>query len=351
MIGLTNGTHSAEFPPITFLGYGYWGQNVLRTLMRDLEVPVKWACDPNPGRVAQLRDDYPNLATTVDAEVAIGDPEVAAVVCVTPAETHVRLVKQALRQGKHVFVEKPLATTVDDARELALFARDIDRVVQVGHIFKHAAPVRALHKLVREGELGDIHYITANRASLGPRLRTDVNVVWDYAVHDVYLLMFLMGREPDAVSATGARRFYPTIEDTVFAQLRFGTTLAHLHASWAAPLKRRELTVVGTQGMAVYDDTANAPLIRYRRGYVPINGRDRWGNQGWQLFDDGAEVVELEAGKSLETELRHFFDCIAHHSAPLSGIDDGVSTVKVLAAIDDALRSGQEVAIGPGSLR
>ena len=330
---------------ISFLGYGYWGKNVLRTLMNEPKATIRWACDVVPERTKQIESDFPSLAVTTDSQQAITDPEVDAVVIATPAETHVPISMQALTQGKHVFVEKPMAANLREALSLAKFVRGQDRVFQVGHIFEYAAPVRVLRDWIQNDQLGKIRYITINRASPGPRLRRDINIVWDYAIHDLYMLMFLLGDEPERVAARGLCNFYANIEDTVFIDLYFpGGTWVVAHSSWVAPTKRRDVTVVGSKAMAVYDETQPNKLVLYKRGYSEYAGFDSWGNYNWHLFDDGFDVPELPSMQPLAAELAHFLDCIANGKRPISDVEDGVRTTRVLEAVNQSLHNhGQEV--------
>lgn len=336
---------------VGFLGYGYWGKNVLRTLLQEPRVLVDWACDLSPERVAQIRADCPGLRTTTNYRAIMDDPKVHAVVIVTPAETHVPLATEALQSGKHVFVEKPMATNLRDAEELAAMVRRTGLLLQVGHIFEYAPAVRVLKRWIESGRLGNISYITANRSSLGPRLRTDVNIVWDYAIHDLYLLMHLLGTPPDRVAARGMCRFYSGIEDTVFIDLYFpGGTWAVVHSSWIAPTKRRDVILVGNQSMAVYDETRKDKLVLHKRGFERRSGYDNWGNLDWHLFDEGEEVPILEAEQPLATELSSFCDCLENGRQPLSDIEDGLRTIRVLEAISRSLNNnGREVPISEES--
>lgn len=332
---------------VAFFGYGYWGKNVLRTLVGVPQAQVKWACDVAPERLNEIRADYPQLLATSNFAEAMCDPEIEAVILATPAETHVPLAMQALANGKHVFVEKPMGTDVREAEDLARLVRRSGKTFQVGHIFEHAEPVRILRDWIAAGRLGRIRYVTGNRASLGPRIRTDCNIVWDYAIHDLYMLMFLFQQEPARVAARGLCAFYPDIEDTVFIDLYFPDgTWAVLHSSWAAPLKRRDVTFVGDKAMAIYDETQEDKLVFYDCGYSPHAGCDCWGNRNWRLFDQGKEVPRLSQSQPLTTELANFLECIRYDSCPVSNVEVGLRTVRVLNAVNQSLKTnGSEVSL------
>ncbi|MEN6484290.1 MAG: Gfo/Idh/MocA family oxidoreductase [Syntrophobacteraceae bacterium] len=332
---------------VSFFGYGYWGKNLLRTLMNEPQARVKWACDISPERLKQIRADYPQLAVTHDYATAMRDSEVEAVVLATPAETHVPLAIQALEYGKHVFVEKPMGTDVQEADRLAAVVRNSGKTFQVGHIFEYAEPVQVLRDWIRTGRLGNVRYVTGNRSSLGPRIRTDCNIVWDYAIHDLYILMYLFQQEPERVAARGQCTFYKNIEDTVFLDLHFpGGTWAVLHSSWAAPLKRRDITFVGDRAMAVYDETREDKLVLYDCGYSPAEGYDSWGNWNWRLFDRGKEVAKTGQSQPLATEIANFLECASRGASPVSNVEDGLRTIRVLNAVNRSLKTnGSEVSL------
>jgi UDP-2-acetamido-3-amino-2,3-dideoxy-glucuronate N-acetyltransferase len=168
-----------------------------------------------------------------------------------------------------------------------------------------------------------------------------VNVVWDYLIHDAYIVPHLLGRAPLAVRADGGSWLQPGVADAVFATLDFGDgTLAHLQSSWYYPIKARRMVIVGSQRMAVWDEDADPKLALYERGYVPYDGVDRWGNQGLQLYDDGAEGVPLEPIEPLRAECQHFVDCIANGEEPVSSGRCAVETLRLLEAIDASLAQG-----------
>lgn len=315
--------------------------------MKETRANVKWACDPLLERLEQIQTDYPSLAVTSDHIKAIVDPDVDAIVLATPAETHAQLAKLGLENGKHVFVEKPMATSLVEALEVADLIARKGRVFQVGHIFEYAEPVSLLRDWIERGRLGKILYITANRASHGPRLRTDVNIVWDYAIHDLYMLMYILNEQPRSVAARGSCRFYPNIEDTVFIDLYFESgTWAVLHSSWVAPTKRRDVSLIGEHAMAVYDETQENSIILYNRGYAPHEGFDSWGNLNWRLFDNGFEIPTLGGIPPLTAELSHFFDCVENGSRPVSDAEDGIRTIRVLESLNNSIKSnGKKVLV------
>ena len=200
---------------IGFIGYGYWGPNVLRNLYQNPRAQVLIACDSSPQQNALLHEHYPTVEITANHEDVFNNPNIDAVCITTPAATHYALVKQALEAGKHVFVEKPMCSTVAEADTLISCAEQHDRILMVGHVYKYNKAVDIIKEVIDQGELGKIHYVRAIRTSLGPRIRADVNVVWDYAIHDLYIAMYLFGGRPERVRASGKSCLRSGIEDVV----------------------------------------------------------------------------------------------------------------------------------------
>lgn len=333
---------------IAFFGYGYWGPNVLRNLHQHPEVKVLKAHDPAPRNADRLRRSYPTVNVVGTAAEALDDPSVEAVCIATPAETHFALAKAALERGKHVFVEKPIALTPAEAQQLHDLAQSQRKVLMVGHVYEYNVPLNTVKQYLDDGYLGNVNYVFANRTSLGPRVRTDVNVVWDYAIHDIYLSMFLLGGKPRAVRATGYCCLQKDIEDAVFIDLLFpNNVLYHVHCSWYEPIKARDMTIIGSRRMIVYDDMQMDDRVTvYNRGFAPHTGTDRYGNRGLQLFDEGITIPRLDWREPLAVEMDHFIRSIQDGTKPRSDGLDGKRTLEVIYAINQSLRNGgAEVAV------
>jgi predicted dehydrogenase len=237
-----------------------------------------------------------------------------------------------------VLVEKPLATSSAEGQALVELADRQGLVLMAGHVFLFHPAVSTLRQIIQDGELGEIRFVTSLRSSLGPRVRDEVNVVWDYLIHDAYIVPHLLGRAPLAVRADGGSWLQPGVADVVFATLDFGDgTLAHLQSSWYYPVKARRMVIVGSRRMALWDEDADPKLTLYDRGYAPHDGVDRWGNQGLRLYDDGAQPVLLEAGESLRAECEYFLECIASGQEPVASGRQAVETLRLLEATDRSL--------------
>ncbi len=333
---------------VGFLGYGYWGPNVLRNLYQNPRVQVVRACDSLPKNAERLRADYPSIPVATDIQEVIDDPAVEAVCVVTPADTHHELVKTILQRGKHVFVEKPICVQPEQAQELHDLARRAGKVLMVGHIYEYNVPINKVKEYLDAGGLGKINYVISNRTSLGPRVRSDVNVVWDYAIHDIYLSMFLLGGKPKSVRATGYCCLQPEIEDAVFIDMFFpGNVLFEVHCSWYEPVKQRNMTIVGSRRMLIYDDMKIDDRVTiYERGFSAHGGNDRFGNRDLQLFDEGITIPRLDWREPLTAEIDHFVRCILDGTQPRSDGLDGKRTLEVIHAVNQSLRKGGvEVAV------
>jgi predicted dehydrogenase len=326
---------------VAVLGYGYWGPNQVRTFARQLGSDHVIVADPLPARLEAAADAFPGIELRSDVESILTDPTVQALCICTPAATHAGLAAQALNLGKHVLVEKPLATSSRDAAELVRLAEQVERVLMVGHVFLYSAPVRRLQALARSNELGSLRFMHGTRTSLGPRAREDTNIVWDYLIHDVYISHSLLG-EPEEIAAHGQAYLRPGIEDVVFATLRYADgILVNLHASWYDPHKIRKLTLVGSERMAVYDESwGDRKVVVYDRGYAPARGRDAWGNLDLRLYDDGERGLDTSGPEPLREQCLDFLDAIATGGQPIANGASALGVIRMLEAIDVSLRRG-----------
>ena len=326
------------------LGLGYWGPNLLRNFTATDGCRVKWVADPDPARQAYARRMFPATAPVAEWQTVVDDPEVNAVVVVTPAATHFELARAALAAGKHVMVEKPLAMRRIEAQALCDLAARQTRVLMVGHTFLYNAAVRRARQYIGDGELGDIYYILSERLNLG-RVRQDVNVMWNLAPHDIAIILYWLGEQPSAVNARGLTFIQENIPDVVFMDLDFPSgRAAHIHVSWLDPHKTRRMTVVGSKKMLVYDDvSAEAKITLYDRGIDKHNilrdlpEIESFGQ--FQLMRRSGDVFipKIDFEEPLRVECRHFIDCIRQGSRPVSDGANGLAVTAVLEAAQEAL--------------
>ena len=249
------------------LGCGYWGPNLLRNFSSLPDCRVKYVVDSSADRRAFVEANFPRTVAVSEVREALSDPEVNAAVIATPAGTHFQLAKESLLAGKHVFVEKPLATSVAEVDELDELAKERDLLVMAGHTFVYNAAVRYVKKLVAAGELGEIRYIYSQRLNLG-RIRSDIDALWNFAPHDISIIQYWLGDPaPVSVHRVGMDFIQKGIEDVVFLSVVYpGKIIANIHVSWLDPQKVRKIIIVGSRKMVVYDDVAEDKVAIYDKG-------------------------------------------------------------------------------------
>lgn len=314
-------------PRVAVIGAGYWGKNLVRNFF-ELDA-LEIVCDLDQEILDRVRRDY-HVATTSDYAAVLSDPGVEAVVLTTPAATHYDLALQALKAGKHVFAEKPLALQPREGRELVDVARARNLTLMVGHILEFHPAIIELNRLIQEGQLGKIQYIYSSRLNLG-KLRTEENILWSFAPHDIAVILRLLGELPTKVAAQGGTYLNPPIIDTTLSTLEFASGVkAHIFVSWLHPFKEQRLCVVGSQRMAVFDDLmTEKKLVVYSH---QINWRDRKP----VAERDGGQVISIPKDEPLRAECQHFLESVRKRSLPLTS---GESSLRVLEVLDACGRS------------
>ena len=343
-------TDEEKIIAVAQVGCGYWGPNVLRNFSAQPGCWVKFVVEISPERQAYVRANFPKSQVVSDLDSVLKDPEIDAVIISTPASSHFELAKQVLESGKHAFVEKPLATSTEQADELVALAAKTGKTLMAGHTFLYNAAVRYAQKLLRDESLGRLYYIYSQRLNLG-QVRSDVNAWWNLAPHDVSILLYLMNGElPASVSAVGVSYIQPGIEDVVFATLQWASGVTgHIHVSWLDPGKIRKMTLVGSRKMVVYDDVSDDKIMIFDKGVdrVPkIGERMDYDQSGsYQLIHRTGDIwlPKISFQEPLKTEAAHFLDCLRNGEAPLTGPKHARDVVAVLEATQVALRSGKAV--------
>jgi len=316
---------------IAVLGCGYWGKNLVRNF-HSLRV-LALVCDPAESGRATARQIAPGVAVAETFEAALNDQAIGAVAIAAPAAMHYTLAKAAFAGGKDVFVEKPLCLQLREAEEIVELAEQHGRVLMVGHLLQYHPCVQALHSLVAQGELGKLHYITSNRLNMG-KIRKEENALWSFAPHDISVILSLAsGQMPDRVRCSGGEYLNQGVADTTLTTLRFGTGVrAHVFVSWLNPFKEQKLTVVGSSGIAVFDDTRPwaEKLVIYRQYLTWTDGQVPTPNklQG--------EPIQVPESEPLKNECQHFIECCTHRRAPRT---DGAEGLRVLSVLQAAQRS------------
>jgi predicted dehydrogenase len=318
-------------------GCGYWGPNLLRNFSALPNCSVKYVVDSSAERRAFVERNFPKTAAIESCESVLNDPEVKAVVIATPAGTHFALAKQALQAGKHVFVEKPLATKASEVDELEKCAAERNLVVMAGHTFIYNAAVRYVKQLIDAGELGEIRYIYSQRLNLG-RIRTDIDALWNFAPHDISIIQYWLGNpEPVSISRQGMAYMQDGIDDVVFLSLEYpGKIIANIHVSWLDPQKVRKIIVVGSRKMVVYDDVAENKIAIYDKGIdkKAILGEnmdfDKPLSPHFNYRSGDILLPQVKFTEPLRVEAEHFRDCILNSQVPITGLDHARTVVSIL---------------------
>lgn len=320
------------------VGYGYWGPNLVRNFVAQDCSEVAVVSDLNAGRLARVSALYPTIRTTTDVNALLNDSAIDAVIVATPVSTHFDIAMAALKAGKHVLVEKPIASTADQVRQLIDEAERRGLVLMVDHTFVYTGAVRKMHDLVRRPDFGELHYYDSTRVNLG-LFQHDVNVLWDLAVHDLSIMSYVLGAEPLAVSATGQARAAGQPEYAAFLTVYFNDIIAHINVNWLSPVKVRRTLVGGSGKMIVYDDLEAIEKVKlYDKGVtVTENPEDihkmlisyRTGDM-WSPKLDETEALTLEA--------HHFVDCIERGQKSTTSGEQGLELVRILEAADKSLR-------------
>lgn len=329
---------------VGLLGFGHWGPMFVRNFKELQGAEVAWVCDLDSERRDASVSRHPDVTATGDWHEALAS-DADAVVVATPPSTHFALAAEVLSAGKHVLVEKPISMRPEDALELGRLAAERNRVLMVGHILRYNPAIAVVRSVVDSGELGDLRYVASTRVNLG-RHHRDVNVMWDLGPHDVSVLIPLLGEPPCSVNAWGTDFIQRGLHDVVFMYLRFPQgPVAHVHLSWVNPLKQREVLVVGSKRMLVYDDVSSTVTV-HDRAVETIPHADTLEEFKLSYRYGDSWEVPVPAGEPLAAECAHFVECIRHGKEPVTGVRDGYQVVRVLDAAQRSLvGAGAEIAI------
>jgi predicted dehydrogenase len=324
---------------VAAVGCGYWGPNVIRNLYSLPGFELCSVCDIDAGRLRPIAQLYPAVRSTTAIADIFDDPSIDAVYLSTPVSTHYQLVKRALESGKHVLVEKPLATTVDQAESLAALAASTGLTLMVGHTFVFSPPVRKVKQLIEAGQIGPIYYIETTRVNLG-LFQKDVSVLWDLGPHDVSILNYWLGEVPIRVSARGRSFHGEALEDVAFLILEFPSgILAQVQISWLAPSKLRRTSIVGRHQMVVYDDLEPVEKVKiFDRGV----DRQPASFGEFQLTYRSGDILSprLDTTEPLNLECAHFLECIQTGREPDTSPRSAVEVVRVIQAAERSLHQG-----------
>jgi len=333
-------------PRVAVIGAGAWGLNHVRVVASEPRCELAAIIDPDRAACERARLLAPAAAVMRDPDQVLADPAIGVIVIATPAPTHASIACSAIAADKHVLIEKPLALSVRDARQIAAAAARSPRVVMVGHLMVYHPAVARLRELLGSGALGRLHYVHATRANLG-RIRQDENALWSFGPHELSMLDHLLDRTPVSVTARGQCVLQPGIEDVVFLTLRYaGGEMAHLHLSWLHPRKERRLTLVCSQKMVEFDDVAPEKLRIYDKGYDRPPQFTQFAEY-LTLRDGDIHIPQLSMEEPLRLQLRHLLECVATGEPPKTDVRSALRIVETLEAAQRSLDSdGAPVNLG-----
>lgn len=324
---------------VGLIGFGYWGPMFVRNFGEIDGVETAWVCDRDAERRAAVHERHPGIPVFEDLDEALAEGTARAAVVATPPKTHEPIARRVLEAGVHVLVEKPIAMTGDAALALGREADQRNLTLMAGHILRYNPALQMIKSMIEDGDLGDLYYLHSTRVNLG-RHHRDVNVMWDLGPHDLSAILPLTGQRPVAVSAWGRPFIQQGLEDVVFLYLRFpGGQIAHIHLSWLDPLKVRQIVLVGSKRMLVYDDV-NTTITLHDKSVDVIPHSETLEEFHLAYRYGESHDIPVAAAEPLALEIMHFMDCIRHGKQPVSGAKEGFEVVRVLEAAQHSLENG-----------
>jgi predicted dehydrogenase len=326
---------------IGVVGCGYWGPNLVRNFRSLPDCNLKMICDLNEQRLAHLKPLYPEVQGTKDYCYFLNGAGLDAVVIATAVSTHYPMARASLLAGKHTLIEKPMACSSAECQELIAIAQKKGLVLMTGHTFLYSPAVRKIKEIVDHGDIGEIRYISARRLNLG-LFQKDINVAWDLAPHDISIVLHIMGEQPVTINCRGSAHINPTVEDVTTMCLSFpNQRSAIIHSSWLDPRKVREMTIVGSKRMIVYDDVATLEKIRVFDARVERPPHyDTFAEFHYAYHYGDVHIPYIKQEEPLKTECQHFLDCIRDGATPLTDGSQGLELVRILEASSESLKRG-----------
>src|SRR5258708_34586118 len=315
---------------VAVIGVGYWGKNLVRNFY-ELGTLVA-LCDSNQLLEEDYKKKYQGVKFCTNYQEVLSDPSIHAVALATPAVSHFEMAKAALEAGKDVIVEKPLAIDVKHGEELVKLAEEKHRILMVGHILRYHPAILKLQKLIQDGTLGKINYLYSNRLNIG-KIRTEENILWSFAPHDISVMLSLLNEMPARVTCQGNAYLNRDVPDVTLSHFEFPSGVqAHIFVSWLHPIKEQRLVIVGSEKMAVFDDTAEHKLILYPH-------KVEWRNRIPTAVKKNGENVVLDECEPLRVECQHFIQSVTSGISPVSDGAEGLRVLRVLDACQTALHN------------
>ena len=324
------------------IGYGYWGPNIVRNFVANSDLRVVKVSDMAPDRLKLLKTNHPDMKAEAEVESILNDPDIELVAIITSTSTHYKLAKQALLNGKHVFVEKPFTAKVSEAEELIELAEKKGLLIMVDHTFLFTGAVRKMKELVESGALGNLYYYDSVRVNLG-LFQYDANVIWDLAPHDLSIMNYLnKDIRPISVNAVGSDHIGKGFEDVAYLTVKCENNfIGHFHANWLSPVKVRKTLVAGDKKMLVWDDLeADEKIKIYNKRVEEVKEKSEFYKLQVKYHSGDILVPVVEMTEALKLETAHLVDCLKNNATPINGGPEGLEVVKILEASDISLRNG-----------
>ena len=325
---------------VAVVGCGYWGPNLIRNFRYLSDCQVRLVCDVKKDRLSHMRQLYPEVETTEEFDHVLQNSDIDAIAIATPVRFHFEMAKAVLEAGKHVFIEKPMASSVAECRELIKLAEKQNLTIMLGHTFIYSPPVRKAKKIIDSGDIGEIQYISSRRLNLG-LFQTDINVAWDLAPHDISIILYIFGKPPVSVNCQGKAHVNPKIEDVTNMTLNFENGgFAIIQSSWLDPNKIREMTFVGSKRMLVYNDLEPMDKIKiYDKRVETPPHYDTFAEFHYSYHYGDMYSPYIKQYEPLKRQCRHFLDCIHSNARPESSGYEGLQVVNVLEAASKSLKA------------
>jgi len=320
---------------IAVIGCGYWGKNLVRNFYELNSLDA--VCDIDEDRLKLVKEKYKDVNVCTDYKILLKNPEVKAVVISSPAITHYSIAKEALSANKDVFVEKPIALNYADGEELVALAKEKNKILMVGHILEYHPAVIKLKEIINKGEIGKIKYIYSNRLNLG-KFRTEENILWSFAPHDISVILGLLGEMPTEVSAHGGNYINPNVTDVTVTNMSFASGVqAHIFVSWLHPYKEQKLIIIAGKKMVVFDD------VNPKNKLLVYDHKIDWINRLPVPRLEEAHPIEIEEKEPLKSECEHFIECVGTRKQPKTDGHNGLRILKILEACQDSLKENGQV--------
>jgi predicted dehydrogenase len=327
---------------IAIIGIGYWGPNLVRNFIAQNKIKSLTACDVSTSKLVQIKEKFPSIKTENDPDKVFADTSIDAVVIATPVDTHYELAKKALKNNKHVWLEKPVSSHTSEVKTLIELSEKFNKVVMVDHTFVYTGAVQKMKELIDDNELGDLYYFDSVRANLG-LFQRDINVLWDLAPHDLSILHYLINRKVLSVSAHGLAKFNGKENIAYLTLYLENDTIAHFTSNWTSPVKIRRTIIGGTKKMLLYDDMKTDEKIRiYDKGVEVIQNKEEYGLYNPLQFEYRSGDMyspNVHLKEALGEAAKEFISSIEQNRTPLTSLKDGLFVVEVLEAAEKSIKN------------